>query len=342
MKIYNIPNTQFNTPKVVKTSQKPAFTGLLCTVAGNQIFDTGFFRGPKTMYAAADFCKMQFPHGTNILHLGGSNAEEAFSNAMLLDDPKYKIHSLDINPIAYHLAKNNVHSVFSHFFDSFLLRNSAELNPVQKMFKSKFEKYFEPTYPPSSRFNNSETYMKMASSPGFVERYFSANSKGQALVELVRPEESDIMNIDKFRPNLKVGVMYARNLFYYPSKNNVLEVIIKGEKKNTLSLHALERAINNAHKRIENRGFLVLGDSSKEHLYIAEEGISEPVKKFSEINMLVSSRIKDNEEIQNLSFYETSPLEKMLSKDNKFRPVFWDAIDEVPGMRVPMIWQKMG
>lgn len=341
MKIQKNYNQKLNTliqPK--KNLKNTAFQGLSCQI-GNHILDTAFFRGMDTMSAASKLIKKQFPRGTNVLHLAGSNGEEALTNAMLMNDSRFKILSMDINHTAYDLAKSHVHSVYSGGFDSFLLKPSSELHPKLAELKSKFERHFDPIPAPQMSFNNTLSYIKNLFGPGFEERFFKANKEGQKLVEFRHPRESNILDIDSFDPKMEVGAMYVRNTFYHFSNNNVMEVVIDGAKKNDLSINNLERAIKKKYERLQRGGLLTLGSNIKEHIYIADKNTTAPVSKFCETKYYKGLTAEQKAASADITFYKISPLADLLLKNSRFRPLFFDQLDGSSDIIIPTIWQKL-
>lgn len=324
--------------KINSNSQKTSFKSLSCQ-NGKHVLDTAFFRGMKTMNEAVKLTINANPKGSCSVHCGGSVGQEAFTEGMLINNPNHKIFSLDIDTYIFDLIKKNMHSVFNSWSDDFLLSKYEDLNEEKQLYKKLFEKYFDRIFAPDKPINGSNYYKEISKRPGFEERYYEANKEGLKLVEFSPPDESNILDIYKFKPEAKIKTIYARNVFFNLSGNNSIDVIWNGAPKREVNMEPLEEAASKLHSRLEDNGYLVLGNSAKEHLYIAEEGFCGPVQKLSELRYY--QKLNDQQKLltKDIAFYRTNPLRKILTKN--FKPVFWDKIDESPDISVPTIWQKI-
>lgn len=304
-----------------------------CTVNGN-ILDTWFFRKLETLKAVKKHIHGAFPEGTTILHCAGSAGQEAYTDAMMLNNPMYKIISLDIDPEALELAKLNNHSIVPTAEDGFLIHNSKNLTPEQQNLQGIFKKFFKEIQKPEKPLNNRFYYKD--------EKFFKASDEINKRVEFANVDEGNVLDIDKFRPEEKVGAVYFRNGTYFLSKNNVLEVIHDTSDPNLVNIDALGKMVEKVHSRLEDNGIFVLGSNAKEHLYLAPEGtLNSSVTQLKDTSLYNNLDKYSREYIKNMAFYNKSPLETALEKDGKFAPVFWDSVDLFPEIKVATVWKKV-
>jgi len=320
------------------TSNSVAF-GSLRRIGSNGPLDTCFFRAYEAMKFGAKAIKTAHPEGATVIHLFGSTGEEAYANKMILGD-NYRVISLDNDPDAVQLARNFEHSVCNNNrYDSFVLEDNTYLTKEQKYLRSQFHKMFAPTTPPQNPLSNTKLYKEWLEDPEFVEKFFKVRESAKNSVEFRDASMGNILNIDKFEPDTKVSAIYAQNGLYYLTDNHSMEVILFGRKSNEPNLKVLDEIADKTHKRLEDDGIFVVGNSLKEHLFMAPEDLpdSETIKlcDTSLYNKFSPARLKG------LRFMKNFPLQQSLEKDGKFEPVFWDYIDEIPEISVPTVWKKV-
>jgi len=311
-----------------------AFGTLKCCTAKGNILDTWFFRKLGTLKAASNHIREAFPEGTTVIHYAGSSGEEAYTNAMLFNNPNYKIISHDVDPEATQLVRKNVHSIVPKAPDGFLIQDSENLTPEQQNLQRTFKKFFTETQRPEMPLNKSFYYNE--------EKYFKAGDEINKRVEFGNVAEGNVLDVDKFRPGEKVGAVYFSNGTYFLSKNNISEVIYETSNPNAVNLDALEEMVGKVHSRLEDNGIFVLGTNAKEHLYLAPEGtFNSSVTQLKDTSLYPTLSELSREHTQNLAFYNKSPLEVALEKDGKFEPIFWDSVDLFPEIKVPTVWRKI-
>lgn len=321
--------------------------------------DTSFFRDVRTIKAANEALLEAFPEGTTVLDYACSSGEESLSLAMIMDYNKYKIIGLDMDPDAIKLAKKGIHSVFSGCSDSFLLDDERELTAEESYFKKQFKRFFYETNPPVKPLNNSiEKYNSHARRiPDFRIKYFEANDYAKEAVEFRSSTDGDILNVDNFEPNKKVGAIFFRNSFYHLTGNNILETLFYGYQYNRSGQSAIDEVVDNVHSRLEPGGIFVVGRHMKEHLFLAQKDVpDEEVIKYCDTSLfrnalhnLLSQRNDSDYEAAvtrlfgyaNIRFLKKSPLEQALKKDGRFKPIHFEPLEGMPEVKVPTVWQKI-
>lgn len=352
----NNSQVPLNTFKAYHFNNKAISFGTLRYNAGKPI-DTEFCRGLSTINAATDEVSSTFPKGTTVLSCAGSNGEEAYSLAMKLGE-EYKIIGLDVDSEAIKLAKNGIHSVFSGASDSFLIEDEEKLTDEQKYLKMQFNKFFSETEAPKEgNFNNSIEYIvNYASAPDFKIKYFKVNDVAKDAVEFREPVEGDILNIDNFEPDKKVGAIFFRNSFYHLTSNNIDKVLC-GLSSDDVDTAVIDEIVDKVHSRLEKGGVFVVGNNIKEHMFLAPENApDDEVIKYSDTSMF--KKVESNleclkgstyyepamerlDEARNVKFMKKLPLEQALEKDGRFKPIHWESVDVMPEIRVPTVWKKV-
>lgn len=321
-------------------TNSPSFTSISRFHDGH-VLDTGFFRGLKTLKRSKDEIRKQFPQGTTIIHAAGSVGQEAISNAILFENSLYKFISLDIDTDAIKLARQRIHAVFNLGFDSFLIEKEFKLSPEHKNLYRKFRKYFDEIDTPPINLNNSESYKNFSDYECFEEKFFKLKDEYKNIVEFPNASYGDILDIDKFSPGEKVGAIYCRNALYHMTKNNCTEHILNGYEPNKINTDAIEQIVSKIHFKLEDNGFLILGNHAKEHLFILPKDSSNARGiKFINTSFYKQLEPYQKRKTKNLVFAAESPLEMALKLNGRFKPVFWDSIDGFPEIEMPTIWQK--
>ena len=109
-------------------SYNPKFSGLLHVDSSNgNINDSWFYRDTATLKNAVENLKNDFPKGAEVLDFACSSGEEMISLKTLLEDAKYNIIGYDTSAEALKLGKKGVYTLFSQWYDSYLL---PEITPV--------------------------------------------------------------------------------------------------------------------------------------------------------------------------------------------------------------------
>lgn len=318
-----------------KSLKNPSFGTLFRINASGRIIDTAFLRGEKTMRAAAKFLN-EIKEETSVLHYGGSTAEEALTNRIILKNPNCKVVSLDIDPEAVDLARKGIHSVIVGHNDSFLLRTDY-LTEEQKEFKAAFDKMFSPTERPDFVLNN-----KYVNDPNNLikssdEHFFRLNDDAKEFVEIRDANEGNIFASTRKE---RVSALYARNFLNQLTGNNIKKVMMGEEKPAIPNTKILDEIASAVYKKLDDNGWFVVGNFIGEHIFLA--AVSKPGNiKMNQSALYRGMDFSTQLEVENLEIFKVSPLQAALEKGNKFKPVFFDSLEGFPQIKVPTIWQKI-
>jgi len=321
-----------------KSAKNPSFGTLFRITESGRKIDTAFFRGKATMKAAANLLN-KMNEKISVLHYGGSIAEEAYTNRILLKNPNIKVVSLDIDPEAVALAKKGVHSIITGFGDSFLIRPDSLLTEEEIGFKAAFAKMFSPTQRPDFVLNNKFENEVIKPIRPSDEHFFKMNEEARALVEIREAQDGSIFEHNSPRGE-KVGAIYARNFLNQLTGNNINNVIIGNEKPVKPNTKILQKFADSVYAKLEDNGFLVVGDFIGEHFFLAHTPKVDNIK-MSKTELYRGMNFSSQLEVADYEISEVSPLRVALEKDNKFKAIFFDSLDCFPYVKVPTIWQKI-
>ena len=336
-----------------KPAQNINFGGILhIDPRTKEINDSWFNRDGKTLQKASDEIRANFPNGADVLIYGCSTGEENISFKTYLPESKYRAIGYDTSGSALRLGKRGVYSVFSGWYDSYLLpfdskREIKGKYPDEYENLLKFrEKFYDITYevPACNEYrdiNNKTDYMKLKySNPSFVEKYYCLRSNYKNQMDLRHGNFLDVGKVRKERP---VGGISFRNALYHLCENNVNEVLNfdtpSGSIKNKKNL--IENLVNGVYRTLDDGGVFVIGNHLKEHLFLADETTpKENVINFCDTPFYVESNANHRAH-KFMKCFKTSPLVEALLKDGKFEPIgFSDVTTYHCKVRVPVLFKK--
>ena len=322
MRIYGQNNNFYFNNRPVK---QPVFQGLLYVDPKTKMpLDSWFFRDYETLKTATDEIKNTFPNGAEIWDFACSNGEETISVKSLLEDSKYKIIGYDSSTSALMLANKGIYTVFSNWYDSFLLHNN-EPEGFEKVLKNKFYQIMEETFPSEIEryINNKSTYFDIKKFyRDFIEKYFRINPERRDEIDIRR---GNINLIDNYRNQDKVGAIFFRNALYQMTGNDLNETI--DQKKYFAHFpvnnkrEIIENFVDKIHSKLETGGVFVIGDHIKDHLFLADKNLPDcEVILFKDTPFFDAGNRKHLYEA-NLKLFKESPLKRALEKGKRFIPI---------------------
>lgn len=309
------------------------FTSLKSTSEQKHMYlGTAFYRDLYTLLNASKLLKENFPKGTDIMEFAASNGEEAISIHSLVNDRnkvKYKIHCYDVSDKAIKLAKSNIHSIFTDTPDEFLI-NSKFKNPLYEEVSKCFNELMEEIPEPEIEINDKRFMRYRLKEKDFNVRYFKVQDK---YVDNFKFEKGDIRDILEIMPEKKVGAVFFRNAFYHLTNNHIFESIYDKPTLDkiwhTNKEAVIEDVVSKVYEKLLPGGIFVIGNDEKEHIYQADKYTSHEDFYFDDVT----------DEYIRLS----SPLEKALRKDGRFRPVVTSRCysSGMGDFKVHTVWQKV-
>lgn len=318
------------TPRINRTAPPPAaqqkpisFNGLMrIDPKTYSPLDSWFFRDYDTLKTASDEIKSSFPQGAEILDYACSNGEETISLKALLPDEKYKIIGFDTSESALKLANRGVYTVFSHWYDSFLLPNSFP-KKKEAHIKDSFYYIMEETFPEAQDrlINNKKCYFEIKKAlPDFIEKFFCISPEQKTSIDIRR---GNINNLDKYRSNSPVGAVFFRNALYQMVGNDLNETI---EQRKISSSSYDKKAIINGfvdrlYSRLERGGVFVIGDHIKDHLFLADKQTPDEEIILFKDTPFFNPEEKLHRQASFLRLFKESPLKTALEKDKRFKPI---------------------
>jgi len=337
-----------------KSSQNINFGGILhIDPRTKEINDSWFNRDGKILQQASNEIKTNFPNGADVLIYGCSTGEENISFKTYLPENKYRVIGYDTSGDAVRIGKRGVYSVFSGWYDSYLLPFVTKREIKGKypdeyenllQFREKFHDmmYTVPVCKEYRDINNKTDYMKLKySNPSFVEKYYCLRSNYKNQVDL---RIGNFMNVGQVRNERPVGGISFRNALYHLCANNVNEVLDYNapvgifRNKNLL----MESLVNGVYKTLDAGGVFVIGNHLKEHLFLADETTpKEKVVNFCDTPFYVESNEKHRAH-KFMKCIKDSPLVEALLKDGKFESIgFSDVTTYHCKVNVPVIFRKV-
>ena len=336
----------------VKFHNTQHFKGLLHIDHENgSINDSWFFRDEKTIKDSTSHIKSNFPHGTNILDYASSTGEEIISIKCFLPEQQYKLIGYDTSTDAVKLGRKGIYSVFSHWYDSYLLphfqigKKAVKLDDQLQELKNKFYSVMEKvhTEPEFLKLNNKVAFIQMRNHmPDFVEKFFTLKDEYKGIIDL---RLGNIINIGKYRGEKPVGAAFFRNAAYHLCGNNITEVIEQLGTKPNSSISSRFNILNyiaqGAHKILDDNGIFVIGNNIKDHLFLADKSLSpDEIIKFKDTPFF-NPNLKSHIRKADLECAKESPLLKAFRLNN-FEPIGFSNV-EFGGLKikVPTIWKKI-
>lgn len=322
------------------------------------INDSWFFRDYETLENAAKHIAKDFPQGADILDYACSSGEESISIASLLSDKKYKVIGYDTSTDAIRLGKRGVYSLFSSWYDSYLIpdenlplaqsvleNHSKEECLKMQNFRRVFHKIMKeiPESPQYKDINNKSSYTGLKYQiPNFTEKFYRLKDEFKDLVDL---RLGNFINIGQIKKEKPVGAIFFRNAIYHLCNNNINEVFDynapSGAFRNKNIL--MEFLVNGIYKTLDKNGIFVLGNHIKEHLYWADE--TTPLQNTIHFcdTPFYNDRLTNHRKYKLIKCFKDSPLEQALLKDNRFEPVAFSFVKFGEKIKkVPVIWKKIG
>ena len=334
--------------------QKPSFNGVLHIDPGTgNINDSWFNRDINTLETAAENITMDFPKGADVLIYGCSTGEENISLKALLPDSRYRIIGYDTSADALRIGKRGVYSLFSNWYDSYLLPNAPEsvFDGVSKSQRKKMldlrEKFHDMMYevPACNEYrdiNNKTGYTGMKYSyPNFIEKFYSLRSNFRSQIDL---RLGNFMKVGQVRKERPVGGIFFRNAIYHLCNNNINEVLSYNETPGRFANKQLlmENLVNGVHKTLDKGGVFVIGNHIKEHLYLADETVPpENTVNFCDTPFYVETN-QHHRSHKYLRCCKDSPLLQALLKDGRFEPIgFSEVVSYNCRVKVPVMFKKI-
>ena len=332
--------------KVLRPKPQPAFGSLLsCDPKTGCPIDSWFFRDYTTLSTAANEIKTTFPNGTSILDFACSNGEEMISLKVLLPEKHYNIIGYDTSEHALKLAKKGFYTVFSNWYDSFLLPDCAPKGEEADLHKA-FHFIMKQEIPPVlDRFiNNKVSFLNVKNYiPNFKEMFFKVRDNYLENIDIRR---GDIRNLGNNR-TLNTGAIFFRNAFYQICGNDLSERL-KGnldfEILNIDKQKAAQELVDKVYNKLEPGGIFVIGDHIKDHLFVADKFVpDENVIRFSD-TVFYNPKLANHQANADMKVYKKSPLAVALEKDGKFSPIGFSTTFLEYGdikLKVPTIWKRL-
>lgn len=336
----------------------PSFTSLLHVDqrTGN-VNDSWFNRDIKTLERAADEIHSSFPNGADILIYGCSTGEENISLKMLRPEDSYRVIGYDNSVDALRIGKRGVYTLFSNWYDSYLLPVSdffALENDSSKLLKQicqrtnelrkRFHKFMYEV--PASRefrdINNKSSFMGIKyNTKNFVEKFYRVREEFREQIDL---RYGNFLNVGQVRKERPVGGIFFRNAIYHLCKNNVNEVLNFDAPPQSFANKEMlmENIVKGLYKTLDDSGIFVIGNHIKEHLFLADETVPDSKKvKLEDTPFYNPSNIHQREH-KTLKCYKESPLINALLKDCKFEPIGFSKVTCYGcDVKVPVIFKKI-
>ena len=325
MRINNQNKLYINNSKTTKQPKTPAFKGLLYIDPKTKMpLDSWFYRDYDTLEAANYEIEKTFPNGAEIWDFACANAEETISEKTLLENPKYKLIGYDSSTSAIKLAKKGIYTVFSNWYDSFLLPDSTQDNK-ELYLKDKFYNIMEEIEPPETErhINNKADYFNIKKFyHSFQEKYFQVKPQRRKEIDI---RTGNINRIENYRNNDKIGAVFFRNALYQMTGNDLNETI--DQKKYFAHFpvnnkrEIIENFVDKIHSKLETGGVFVIGDHIKDHLFLADKNLPDcEVILFKDTPFFDAGNRKHLYEA-NLKLFKESPLKRALEKGKRFIPI---------------------
>lgn len=318
-----------------------------------EVNDGWFNRDCQTLQTASNEIRTNFPNGADVLIYGCSNGEENISLKIYLPESQYRIIGYDTSASVLRLGKRGVYSVFSGWYDSYLLpfvsnreikgKYPEEYENLLRFRKSFHDIMYEvPACSGYSDINNKTAYIGLKNSySNFVERYYRLKSDFQSHVDL---RLGNFLNVGQVRKERPVGGIFFRNALYHLSNNNVNEVIDfdlpVGKCENKISL--MENLVNGVYKTLDDGGIFVIGNHIKEHLFLADKKAPKKnIVNFCDTPFYVELNANHRKHML-LKCFKDSPLIQALLKDGRFEPIKFSNVTTYNcNVKVPVIFKKV-
>ena len=341
---------------------KPAnnikFCGLLHIDKNNgNIIDSWFYRDCDVLEKSVQIITEKFPQGGDILDYASSTGEEQISIKSLLPNNKYRIIGYDNSTDAINLGRKGVYTLFSNWYDSYLMPNmnyplavsvlenhsKEECKKMQKLRRKFHEIMVEIPYNPAYKnINNKNVFTAMKyENPEFVEKFYRLKEGLETQIDL---RYGNFMNIGKYKKEGSVVAVFFRNAIYHLCKNNINEVFSYnapvGKFKDNKS-RLMNFLVEGVYKTLDDNGIFVIGNHIKEHLFWADDTTpAENVIRFYETKFYNPRNVRHKENRLRLC-YKISPLEQAL-RENNFEPAGFSFVKFADILtKVPVIWKKL-
>lgn len=336
----------------------PNFTSLLHVDprTGN-INDSWFNRDIKTLELAAEEIHSSFPRGADILIYGCSTGEENISMKMLRPEDMYRIIGYDNSADALRIGKRGVYTLFSNWYDSYLLPSSDFLaveNDSSSLLKQICQKTYELRkrfhevmyeVPPSREFrdiNNKSSFLRLKyGKENFVEKFYRVRDSFKEQIDL---RYGNFMNVGQIRKEKPVGGIFFRSAIYHLCNNNINEIFEFNAAPQKFSNKDLlmENIVKGLHKTLDDGGIFVIGNHIKEHLFLADEAVPDSKKVNFEDTPFYNPKNTRHRAYRLLKFYKESPLIEALLKEGKFEPIGFSRVTSYAcDVKVPVIFKKI-
>lgn len=294
----------------------------------NDFCDTYFYRDLYTLLNAGRILNETFPEGADIMDFACSNGEEAISIHSLINDKNkgnYKLYCYDKSPKAIDLAKKGVHTVYRPGSGDGFILNKYQKDEVYDDVMRCFNEIMEETKRPDYNINDPEFIRFIMGHPDFKIKYYKIRDEYK---DNFKFETGNIFKIDKLGPK-KAGAVFFRNALYIPTQNYGLdEFDCLVREKSVNKRKVINHIVDKVYDKLLPGGIFVVGESEKEHIYLADKHAKEEEKIY----------IKDYD----CYIYKNMLLENALLKDGRFEPVVYSRCYSALGeIKVPTVWQKV-
>lgn len=294
----------------------------------NDFCDTYFYRDLYTLLNAGRILNETFPEGTDIMDFACSNGEEAISIHSLINDKNkgnYRLYCYDKSPKAIDLAKKGVHTVYRPGSGDGFILNKYQKDEVYDDVMRCFNEIMEETKRPNYDINDPDFLYFIMRHPDFKIKYYKVRDEYK---DNFKYERGNIFNIDKLGPK-KAGAIFFRNAMYIPTNNyGIDEFDGLISEKSVNKRKVINSIVDKVYDKLLPGGIFVVGESEKEHIYLADKHAKEEEKIY----------IEDYD----CYIYKDMLLENALLKDGRFKPVVYSRCYSAFGeIKVPTVWQKV-
>ena len=353
-----INNQNFNYNNRTKIPQSQSFTGVLHIdpKTGN-INDSWFFRDQKTLETSAKHIKTYFPDGADILDYACSTGEEEISLKALMPQSKYRVIGYDNSADALRIGKRGVYTLFSGWFDSYLLPNSSFLElegksptVLKQIFQKTDElrkKFHEIMYevPPSREYrdiNNKCGFSNLKyRNKNFVQKFYRVRDEFKDQLDL---RYGNFLNVGQVRKERPVGAIFFRNAIYHLCRNDINEILDFNMPVHNITdkKHLMERLIDGVYKTLDDNGIFVIGNHIKEHLFIADDTLPASKTARLENTPFYNPNNIHHQAHKSLKCFKESPLISALYKGGRFVPIeFSKVVSHGCEVVVPVVFKKV-
>ncbi len=320
----------------------PSFGSLLRASPGRYITTSSFYRDSKALLCVADNLQHSFPRGATVLDYACSNGEEAISLFTMLNDrAKFSIIGVDPCRDVINLAKKGVHSVFSGYSDSFLLKNSRDITDCQqRRLRDLFYSVMEPAPEPKKPLNFGLFFIHLRDSmDDFIQRYVKIKDEFNGKLQF---KIGNIKNINKVQTDGDVGAILFRNAFYHLMSDNTQDFF--GKKIHYRFSETVDkdkvaaRIIKKVGDKLSVGGTFSIGEHINDHIFLANRFVPEN----RTFNLSESPFYNSDMTLVHDIKLMGSPICHAMKEDGRFEIMqYSDVAYHNVSMRCPTVWKKI-